>query len=103
MVGVMIDSLDRVSRLPQPVEWQQAHSRFLLHRVVTCIIDCDILSKAQQKLVIVLYITKQKFVFSIVVFSIFYHCLSSICRSLSFDDTLLGGGVAYSCPISYAS
>ena len=39
MVGVTIDSLDRVSRLPQPVEWQQAHSRFLLRRIVTCIID----------------------------------------------------------------
>ena len=77
MVGVTIDSLDRVSRLPQPVEWQQAHSHFLLHRVVTCIIDCVILSKAQQKLVIVLYITKQKFVFSIVVLASF---IMIVCR-----------------------
>ena len=63
MVGVMIDSLDRVSRLPQPVEWQQAHYRFLLHRVVTCIIDCDILSKAQQKLVIVFIHNQTKICF----------------------------------------
>ena len=57
--------------------------------------------KAQQKLVIVLCITKQKFDFSIVVLVSFTVC--HLFRSLSFDDTLLGGGVAYSCPVSYAS
>ena len=57
--------------------------------------------KAQQKLVLGLYITKQKFDFSIVVLASFIIC--HLFRILSFDDTLLGGGVTYSRPISYAS
>ena len=44
-----------------------------------CILEYGILSKAQQKLVLVLYITKQKLVFSIVVLASFIaRCLSLI-------------------------
>ena len=57
--------------------------------------------KAQQKLVLGLYITKQKFDLALLFLVSFIVC--HLFRILSFDDTLLGGGVTYSRPISYAS
>ena len=97
MVGVTIDSLVPYKSFSEPVKWQLCilFSRFVV------LSSGLYFKKAQQKLVLGLYITKQKFDFSIVVLVSFIVC--HLFRILSFDDTLLGWGVTYSRPISYAS
>ena len=97
MVGVMIDSLALISRLSAGKMAANAYSLCVVSvvcqsrdmrqhaqsRRIVRILDYGILLKTQQKLVIVLYITKQKLVFSIVVLVCLYRLVCHCDRSLS--------------------